>query len=493
MTNALVNLKKNCSLPLVWIVSLEASLDNKSKKGFFRLKQWRISRKAKYLIAVAIVAVLLISAFAFLPKQVAIIGNVAPQNGDNSTSTPTSTTTATPTPSPTSASQANGSNDQNFNQFLNSIYPNLKAPGLIEPGQPINNATWMQVATYAWAYFQPGVGVDNTTGLPYAEAGGFTDFTDWDLGCYIQAVIDAQEIGLIDNNNASWDFSARMNDVLTFLENRTLDPEGYPYQFYDGTTGENYTAISSSETVDVIDTGTLFVALNNLRNYNSSLAPTIDSIILTGRSNYTALVSGIEGWASQNSIYGYYVAAGFASFWPEQLSNVPISILNNIVNSPTVTPYGNASLPEAQITGDPLLMSVFELNNNSSQLMALSKQVYLASEAYYNATRDYAAFSEGNGLSGTYIYEWVVNGNATWVVPAGINPIIYNKVAFSFLALYNTTYTINMVAYLEQYLPAPTGGYYDGADNSGNAVYEVGSNTNSLILDAALYAIQNNT
>jgi hypothetical protein len=436
---------------------------------------------------------LLISAFAFLPKQVAIIGNVAPQNGDNSTSTPTSTTTATPTPSPTSASEANGSNDQNFNQFLNSIYPNLKAPGLIEPGQPINNATWMQVATYAWAYFQPGVGVDPNTGLPYAEAGGFTDFTDWDLGGYIQAVIDAQELGLIDNNNASWDFSARMNDVLTFLEDRTLNPEGYPYQFYDGTTGENYTAISSSETVDGTDTGRLLVALNNLRNFDPSLNQTIVNFVLNGRSNYTALVPSIESMADQNSIYSYYVASGFASFWPQQLGSVPNSILTNIVNSPTVTPYGNASLPETQITGDPLLMSVFEVNNNSSQLMALSKQVYLASEAYYNATGDYAAFSEGNGPSGTYIYEWVVNGNATWVVPAGVNPIIYNKVAFSFLALYNTTYAINMVAYLEQCLPAPTNGYSDGADNSRNAVYDIGSNTNSLILDAALYAIENNT
>jgi hypothetical protein len=49
-----------------------------------------------------------------------------------------------------------------------------------------------------------------------------------------------------------------------------------------------------------------------------------------------------------------------------------------------------------------------------------------------------------------------------------------------------------MVVYLEQTLPYPTSGYYDGADNSGNIVPDDGSNTNSLILDAALYAIQNN-
>jgi len=49
-----------------------------------------------------------------------------------------------------------------------------------------------------------------------------------------------------------------------------------------------------------------------------------------------------------------------------------------------------------------------------------------------------------------------------------------------------------MVVYLEQSLPYPTNGYSDGADNSGNLVSQVGSNTNGLILSAARYAIQNN-
>jgi hypothetical protein len=156
-------------------------------------------------------------------------------------------------------------------------------------------------------------------------------------------------------------------------------------------------------------------------------------------------------------------------------------------------------LPDATISGDPLLCSVFELNNSSSQLMALSRQVYLASEAYYNATGQYAAFSEGNSPSNGYIYEWVVMPNGdTWKITSTtgsylqINPVIYNKVAFGFLALYNTTYARNMVVYLEKCLPTSPNGYYDGATNNGPLVADLGSNTNSLILDAALYAIQNN-
>jgi hypothetical protein len=69
-------------------------------------------------------------------------------------------------------------------------------------------------------------------------------------------------------------------------------------------------------------------------------------------------------------------------------------------------------LPKASILGDPLLFSVFELNNNNPQLMAITKQFYLAHEAYYNATEDasgqdqYRAFSEG----GTLLDHWLMNG-----------------------------------------------------------------------------------
>jgi hypothetical protein len=74
-----------------------------------------------------------------------------------------------------------------------------------------------------------------------------------------------------------------------------------------------------------------------------------------------------------------------------------------------------------------------------------------------------------------------------------MNPVIFYKAAFGFLSLYNSTYALYMVISLEKALPTPTNGYYDGMDagktlDAGNP----GSDTNSLILDAALYYIQNN-
>ncbi len=113
--------------------------------------------------------------------------------------------------------------------------------------------------------------------------------------------------------------------------------------------------------------------------------------LLTG-SNYAALVPSIkaEGLTS-TSIYDYYVFSGFASFWPNILGSTPSTIMNNIFSAGNVTVNG-VSVPAAAITGDPLLCSVFELNNNDSRLMALANQVYLAHQAYYNTTGQYQSF-----------------------------------------------------------------------------------------------------
>jgi hypothetical protein len=452
LTQRLVNYKEIRSLCRINLVSSQAPLQVESKKVFFKQNHWRFTTKAKGLIFFAIIIVVLFSVF---------------------------------------------------------LVPSRK-PGIIESAQTINSTVWKAVAADAWQYFQPGTGVDSNTGLPYAEGRGFAAFTDWDLGVYIQAVINAQKINLISFGESY----SRLDKVLSFLETRELNSTtGYPYWFYDATTGKDYHKLSDAarDAVDAVDTGRLFVALNNLKVYNSIWAQRIDDFVNNvygNRSDYAILVPSISSSnAASNSVYAYFVVSGFADFWPNQLADAPDSILSNIVNSPNVTTY-NVALPKAPISCDPLLCSVFELNNNSSKLLSLAYQVYLAHEAYYNATNKYVAFSEGNGPSG-YLWEWVVLPNGdTWKVQnqlelesssyLGINPIIYNKVAFSFFALYSTTFSRSTVIYLEQNLPDPSNGYSDGADyhagnNGGHSVTSVGSNTNGLILDAALYAIENNS
>jgi hypothetical protein len=363
---------------------------------------------------------------------------------------------------------------------------------------PVNADTWKAVANYAWGYFAPDIGVDSRTGLP-GTSGSLCVFTDWDLGVYIQAVLDAQSIGLIDSTD-EWGSSARLEKVMTFLENRELNvTTGYPFWFYTND-GTNYHENSDRATsiVDLADTGRLLIALNNLKTYNNSLANRIDNLVYNAngnRSDYAAFVPTLKAEAQiSNSIYSYYCISGFASFWPHELSSAPATILNNMFASGNVS-YGNITLPNAKLTGEPLYCAIFEIENNPAQLYTVAQQVYNAHEAYYNTTGRYRAFSEGNTLTGDWAYEWVVYDNQVWAVKinnndSDVTPIIYTKTAFSFLALYNTTYARNMVSYLENQLEVPTIGYYNGIDENENRLPNTGLHTNGVILAAARYAYQ---
>ncbi len=496
----LVSFKKIHILLCFKFVFLNAFLAVENKKIFSGHNRWRFSRKAKSLIVFAIILVMLISALAFLPKQSE--SKPLPQNTATPTDSPSSTVKPTSTPQPTSAPTPKPIaviwQDPKMPSSTSNTF--TKSPGVIKSAQTVNSTMWLAVAKNAWAYFQPDVGVNSTTGLPYSGYAA-PAFTDWDLGVYIQAIIDAQNLNLT-TTDGDWGSSARIEKVLTFLETRPLNnTTHYPFWFYQTADGQDWQQTSDLATspVDVVDTGRLFVALNNLRDFNSSLVSRINNIVMYGqyfnRSNYAALVPSIKTDSlTSTSIYAYYIESGFASFWPDSLGDVPITIMNNIFSAGNVTLNG-VSLPDAELTGDPLLCSVFELNNNDSKLMALANQFYLAHQAYYNATGLYRAFSEGPSLSGDWQYEWVVYpGKGTWVVmmddsQVNISPMIYTKVAFSFLAIYNSSFAKNLSVYVEDAIPNPIDGYCEGLDEAGTLFPGVGLNTNGLILDAALYAI----
>ena len=466
-----------------------------------------MNMKVNSILAIAIIVIMMISVFAWVsvgtPTKPTIITQpvlnqpTSDPSPTNSQNTPTSTVNSTKT--------------QNMGSLFSNVFQNLadaivsRPAGLIESNPNLTATVWRMVAANAWQYFQPGTGVDSNSGLPRASLTYFY-FTDWDLGVYIQAVIDANKTGLI-GYDGNWGSIARIEKVLTFLETRELNNASYPFWFYQASDGKEYRAASelSSSLVDPVDTGRLFVALNNLKVFNSNLTSRIDNFVYNkfgNRSNYAALVPGVlNDCNSSISVYTYYVASGFASFWPNELAGATAKILTNINNAGTVQTFG-VTLPNATISCEPLLCSVFELNNNS-KLNALAKQVYLAHEAKYNATGQYVAFSEGNTPNG-FIYEWVVLPTGeTWKITDSVtnlpsstnNPIIYTKVSMSFLALYNTSFARNMAIYLEQSLPDSNSGYYAGADyntvGSANLVLSIDNNSNGLILSASRYSLEN--
>jgi len=353
----------------------------------------------------------------------------------------------------------------------------------------INNSYWLRLATNAWNYFQPGVGVDATTGLHGAGL-SWPYFTDWDLACYIQAVIDANQLGILGESGA-WGATARVDDILSFLETRTLTSSGVPYVLYQSANGDP----SGSAVQDAFDAGALLVALNNLRIYKPDLAGTINYIVYN-RTNYAPLEQQAASFSSLFSLYDYYAVSGFACFWPSQFSSEVNTILNTILSGPTVSTYG-VQLPEvSELTCDSLFLSIFNLSP-SDKLDSLAQLVYSADLNRYEATGNFGAFSEGNtGLSNPdYVYEFVVDGGSTWVVDdtsfnsVGSSPITFFKSAVDLLAMFDSSYAESMASYVESELPSPTHGYSEGVDESGRVASDTDSNSNSLIIQAAKYAI----
>jgi hypothetical protein len=494
---------KYTRLPQITVKKLFSTSFTESKRIFFARNPLKMNMKAKSILAIGLVLIMLVSVFVWLSAETQsrpIIIEIV-SNGTIASPTPTNQQISIPTRTGTPPTPSRRDQWNPRSIISEIINPFSKPVGLIESNPNVSASVWKAVAATAWQYFQPGAGVDSNTGLPSGGI-GWNYFTDWDLGVYIQAVIDANKTGLI-NNNGDWGSHARLDKVVKFLETRELNSTTkIPYWFY-GSDGSG-SLIQSG--VDIIDTGTLFVALNNLKNFDSNFTSRINNFVYNGlqnnRTDYVSLVPIIQSWNGSTNIYTYYCASGYACFWPDQLATIPDKILSNMYASSVKTPE-NVTLPKADISCEPLLYSLFNLNANP-KIVQLMNQIYSAHEAKYNVTGQYVAFSEGGSPSSGFIWEWVVmsNGN-TWNITNGqtslsINPIIYTKVSLSFLALYNTTFSRDMTIYLERILPYPTNGYSAGADHNANndeayLVASVDSNTNGLIISAARYAIQNNS
>ncbi len=462
---------------------------------------WHFNKIEKIVIVSVITAILLVSflGFSMTADPTQPIDNTSVTNP---TTTPSPALQSNSSSNPTSTTQPQITTTPDRVPFVPVVQgPQTDpVPGLIESNPTMDNTTWYTIARNAWSFFQPGRGIDSTTGLP-AGSIGWNYFTDWDLGVYIQAIIDAQKIGLIGADGA-WGSHDRLEKVVSWLETRELINGTTPYQFYksDGTPDPE----SAKSGIDIMDTGTLLAALGNVKDFDSSFSNRINNIVYNGlqnnRTNYAALVSGLKNYVSSSNIYDYYMLSGFAKFWHDQLGTIPDKILDNIRNAPTITAY-NVTLTKGAIACEPLLYSVFNSNNGANtNLTWLMNLTYSAHEAMYNATGQYIAFSEGISSIG-FIWEWVVSpyGDA-WKITTSdgsystINPVIYNKVAISFLALYNTTFAYNMAVYLEKLSPDPSTGYCAGADynkdiNLANVYPSVDSNTNGLILSAARCAL----
>jgi hypothetical protein len=348
------------------------------------------------------------------------------------------------------------------------------------------NAKWLELAKIAWNYFQLGVGVDPITGLHY----GTTNWhyaTDWDVGVYIQALIDAAKLGLLPyDGDQGFDF--RVKKVLEWLNTRKLTNESIPFLVYNSENG--LPAIEAKEkTAHPSDCGKLLLALYNLKNFRPSFELLINRII--DRHNFSKLAT--SQYFASNDIYAWYSAQGYLKW------NIKVPFLReiqNLGNGKYIEIYGE-SIPQAWITSEPLINAILELElNELSICLELTRKVYLIQERRYFLTGLLTAFSEASYIAPYYyVYQWIVTPDGkTWSVYSNGQqikevPLIVTRIAFAFHSIYNTSYTNLLIEYL---LPKTITnfGFYEGVTEDGRIIPILSDKGNGVIIGAARYYLE---
>jgi Protein of unknown function (DUF3131) len=335
-------------------------------------------------------------------------------------------------------------------------------------------------------------------------------FTDWDIGTYILSMIFARKLNLISHGlgHGDWQFTDRINRLLTFLQDRSLSGQT-PYWAYDWATGTPCSDASSALT-DAADQGRLLGALHALIAFRSTYASQVASIFERSHSEYDTLSTELGP-----DYYSYFMADGFAAFGYNE------SAVFNAINSyggPYYTVYGQ-QLPVLNTLAEPFNLVILEGPMigyaPSSTFLDFANRDYLAQMGRWSATGNLTAWSEGVYLPGIdYIDEWVLYPSKaleTWtLMDAGgrvysqppYQPFAYTKVAFSFLAIYGENPYTDALVNAVTPLANPTEGFGEATfENGVSAISPWGSKTggfyadktNEQVLAAAAYATSHTT
>ncbi len=349
---------------------------------------------------------------------------------------------------------------------------------------------WLAYAEIAWRYFENGVGVNSKTGLHHASK-DWRRFTDWDLGTYIMAIIDAEKIGVLPKDG-DWGADYRIQKIIDFLVTRQLSEDGLPYLMYDADTGGLPPEAGNLGETNVFDSGRLMVSLYHLKNHKPEHETLIDWIIHS-KCNYTKLATNFPGGLNPEK---YYIATGFSYFgFNNGRIQSALDSPQRMIDGPQLNIY-NVSLPNVKLISEPILLAMFELDF-SYVFKEIAYRTYLVQEKRWESIGIYTAFTEG-AINGPpyYIYEYIILPPKTWLIKSlrygehSFTPIIYLKAGLGFHALFQSNYTESLIQYLMPQLITEYG-FYDGVTEAEDIIYVLTDKTNSLIINAARTRIEN--
>lgn len=387
-------------------------------------------------------------------------------------------------------------------------------PGRSGPLNPDEQA----LASAAWAYFKANTRPE--TGLVDAVA-RYPSSTLWDTAAGIGAVVSAEQLGLIDIEEAD----RRLGAMLVSLRKITLFRQMCPNKAFNTMTLErtDYGNVPREIGCSALDVGRALVWLKIVHRLYPEQRGAVEDLVSYWRVGGlvregalfgTKLVNGDVIYQQEGRLgYEEYAAKGFA-LWghPAAVAEVPapyavttiedVAIAHDKRDATNIGGSNHVVTESAMLDGiefgwdraDDATSDAFEFTEGWAAAQAW--HIYLAQEKRAERTGILTARTEHQlAAAPHFVYDTVFADGKTWAtISAGGDPFpsgsaVALKAAIGLWVLWPTAYTDRLFAAVSREFD-PDRGVYEGVLEAGGRIGTLTANNNGIILEALAYKVK---
>ncbi len=377
-----------------------------------------------------------------------------------------------------------------------------------------------EMARIAWRYFQNNT--QSSTGFVNA-VDGFPSTTLWDIGSALAAIVSAQELGLIERDEAH----ARIGAILATLSKIELFRGICPNKAYNTATAQRVTYANEPGEIgcSALDVGRLLLWMRILEQRYPDLAPAIHAAV--DHWNVPSLVRGGELFGTALDAQGKveYLQEGRLGY-EEYAANAFRLWGYDTAKAARAEPYGLVTLYGVKLPYDARDPKVLGAHNyvvtesyalsgiemgwdapgdatsgpftfSDGWIARSAERVYKAQEERYARTGILTARTE-HQLAGApyFVYDTVFSDGVAWATITDTGEAypqyaaVSLKGALGLWVLWDTPYTDTLFAHVHQAFD-PAKGFYEGLlESTGEPIPAFTANNNGIILETLLYKAQ---
>ncbi|MCF2869862.1 DUF3131 domain-containing protein [Octadecabacter sp. G9-8] len=364
----------------------------------------------------------------------------------------------------------------------------------------------LEYAQIAWRYFENNT--DPTTGL-VNSTDNYPSTTMWETGSYFVAVMSANRLGVIDEDEAI----ARIDLALDTLYTMRLFDGVLPNKAYNVRTGElvNYAnqPVERGLGWSALDIARMVAALGHVNaNYPALASKTarvlerwdLSQMIEDGQLIGGNIADGAVRRDQEGRVgYEQYAAKAMMLFGFDTYRAYDAEshlMVRDVEGQPIpVDTRLHRNITPAFTVSEPYLFDGLEFGFDARSAR-FATSIYAAQEARYRNTGILTAVSESHiDVAPYFVYSSVWGGGAEWAVMTfsgdrmDSRRTVTTKVAFAWDALFGTDYTRELITEIAP-LGDPARGWPEGiyeADGTTNSSITV--NTNALVLAALAFRV----